>query len=57
MPSPVYQNMVSLVVSLSIGYPSKVIDVTIWEHCTFDSQIFGCGKVYYSKSIIIINVV
>jgi hypothetical protein len=23
---------------------SKFINVTIWEHCTFDSQIFGCGK-------------
>jgi hypothetical protein len=27
------------------------------EHCTFSSQIFGCGKVYYSNSIIIINFV
>jgi hypothetical protein len=27
------------------------------EHCTFDTQIFGCGKVYYSNSIIITNFV
>jgi hypothetical protein len=28
--------------------------VTMWEHCTLDSQIFGCGKIYYWYSIIII---
>jgi hypothetical protein len=29
------------------------MNVTMWEHCTFDSEIFGCGKVDYSDSIII----
>jgi hypothetical protein len=29
--------------------------VTTWEHRTFDSQIFGCGKMYYY--IIITNFV
>jgi hypothetical protein len=31
--------------------------VTMWEHCTFDNQILGCGKVYYPNSIIITNFV
>jgi hypothetical protein len=29
------------------------MNVMMWEHCTFDSKIFGCGKVYYSNSPII----
>jgi hypothetical protein len=24
----------------------------MWKHRTFDSQILGCGKVFYSNSII-----
>jgi hypothetical protein len=28
------------------------MNVTIWEHCTFDSKIFGCGKIYYFNIII-----
>jgi hypothetical protein len=24
----------------------------MWEYCTFVNQIFECGKVYYSDSII-----
>jgi hypothetical protein len=37
MPSPVYQNMVNLIVSLSIRrYPSRFINVMKWEHCTSD---------------------
>jgi hypothetical protein len=27
----------------------------MWEYCAFDNQIFGCGKIYYSNSIIITN--
>jgi hypothetical protein len=27
----------------------------MWEYCTFDSEIFHFGKIYYSNSIIIIN--
>jgi hypothetical protein len=35
--------------------PSKFMNVTMWEHCTFDSKTFRCGKVYYSNSISITN--
>jgi hypothetical protein len=56
MTSPFYQNMVSLIVGLSVRrYPSKFMNVTRWEHCTFDSQIFGCVKVYYSNCMLITN--
>jgi hypothetical protein len=52
---PVYQNMVNLIVNLSISRcPSKFMNVTMWEHCTFGNKIFGYGKVYYSISIITI---
>jgi hypothetical protein len=27
------------------------------KHCTFDNEIFRCGKIYYSNSIIITNFV
>jgi hypothetical protein len=41
MPSPVYQNMVNLVVRLSIRRcPSKFMNVTMWEHRTFDNKVF-----------------
>jgi hypothetical protein len=54
MPSPVYQNMINLIVSLSIRRcPSKFMNDTPWEHRTFDNQIFGYDKVYYPNSIII----
>jgi hypothetical protein len=33
------------------------MNVTMMEHCTFDCEIFGCGKVYYSSSIITTNCV
>jgi hypothetical protein len=51
-----YQNMVSQIV----GFPIWILiiifmDVAMWEHCTFDNEIFGCSKIYYSNSIIIIN--
>jgi hypothetical protein len=26
------------------------MNVTMWEHHTFDNKIFGCDKVYYSNS-------
>jgi hypothetical protein len=32
------------------------MNVTIWEHCTPDNQIFGCAKAYYSNSITIDNI-
>jgi hypothetical protein len=55
MPPPIYQNVVNLVVRLPIRkYPNKFMNVTMWGHRTFDSKIFGCDKVDYSESIIII---
>jgi hypothetical protein len=33
------------------------MNVTMWELFTFGSQIFGCGKVYYSNCITIANLV
>jgi hypothetical protein len=48
--SPVYQNMVSLVVRLPIRRcPSKFMNVTMWEHCTFDSKIFGLSLLISCK--------
>jgi hypothetical protein len=40
------QNIVSSIVSLPIRrWPSKYMNVVMWEHCIFDSDIFGCVKV------------
>jgi hypothetical protein len=47
--------MVNLIVILSImTCPCSFMKVKMWEHGTFDNQIFGYGEVYYSSSIIII---
>jgi hypothetical protein len=47
MPSPIYQNMVNLIVSFPIWRrPSIFMDVAMWEHHTFDSDVFRCGRVY-----------
>jgi hypothetical protein len=29
------------------------IDVAMWEHRTFDSEAFRCGKIYKCKSLLI----
>jgi hypothetical protein len=40
--SPVCQNMINLIVNLSIRrYRSNVMNVTIWEHCIFYSEILA----------------
>jgi hypothetical protein len=26
--------------------PSIFMDAVMWEHCTFDSEVFRCGKIY-----------
>jgi hypothetical protein len=58
MPPSIYQDVVNLVVCLSIRRrPSEFMNVMMWEHLTFDNKIFGYGKVYYSNSIIITNLV
>jgi hypothetical protein len=47
MHSPIYQIMVNLIVGFPIWRrPSIFMDVAMWEHCTFDSEVFRCGKVY-----------
>jgi hypothetical protein len=47
MPSPVYQNMVNLIVGFPIWRrPSIFMDVAMWEHRTFDSEVFRFGKIY-----------
>jgi hypothetical protein len=46
--------MINLVVGLPMRRcQSQFMNVTMWEHPTFDSKIFGCSKVDYSDSIII----
>jgi hypothetical protein len=29
------------------------MNITMWEHGTYDNKNFGCEKVYYTNSIII----
>jgi hypothetical protein len=29
------------------------MNVMMWEHCSLDNYIFGCGKVYHANAIII----
>jgi hypothetical protein len=38
--------MVNLVVGFPVWSPSILMDVEMWEHHTFDSEVFRCGKVY-----------
>jgi hypothetical protein len=45
-------------VNLIVGFPIRrrpciFMDVAMWEHCTFDSEVFRCGKAHYSNSIVI----
>jgi hypothetical protein len=54
MPSPIYQDMANLIVGVPIWRcPSMFKNVAMWEHRTFDNEIFRCGKFYYTNSIII----
>jgi hypothetical protein len=54
--NPIYQNMVSFVVRLSIRkFPSKLMFFIMWEHGAFDNAIFGYAKIYCSNSIIVTN--
>jgi hypothetical protein len=53
-PSPVYQYVINLIVSLPIRRgPGTFVNVSVRKHCTFSNKIFGCGKVYYSNTIMI----
>jgi len=54
MPSPIYQFVINLVLSLPIKRsPAVLVNVSVREHRALNNLIFLCGKVYYSKSIII----
>jgi hypothetical protein len=45
MPSSNYQNMVNLITRLSIRRrPSEFMNVTVWEHRTFDNKILDVAK-------------
>jgi hypothetical protein len=58
MPSPVCQSMDNLIVILSVRRcPNKFMNLTMWELCTFDCEVFRCGKDHYSNSIFIANFV
>jgi hypothetical protein len=47
MSSPVYQNKVNLIVGFPIWRcPSTFMDVAMWEHHTFDSEVFRCDQLY-----------
>jgi hypothetical protein len=56
MSSHIYQNVIDLVVCLSIRRgPVVFMDAAMGQHGAFDNQVFRRGKVYYSNSIIITN--
>jgi hypothetical protein len=59
MPSLIYQNMVNLIAGFPIRRrPSSIfMDVAMWEHRTFDSEVFTCVSVYCSHVNIIANFV
>jgi hypothetical protein len=58
MPLSVYQNMVNQIVGLPIPRCSGTfVNVLMWEHCTFDCEIFRRSNVNYSNCIIINNFV
>jgi hypothetical protein len=45
MPSPVYQDMVNLIVGVPIWRcPSIFMNVAMWEHCTFDNETLDMAK-------------
>ena len=53
MPSLICKDVFNLMVSLySRKSPGVFMTDSMTEQCTFDNQIFGCGKVYYSNTII-----
>jgi hypothetical protein len=54
MSSPIYQNVIDLVVCFSITTgPDAFMDAAMGEHGAFDNKVFRCVKVYYSNSVII----
>jgi hypothetical protein len=54
MQSPIYQYVIKLGVSLPIRRgPDVLMNVSVWQHCVLNNQIFLCNRVYYSNTIII----
>jgi len=54
MSSPLYQYLINLVVTLPIRRGPLVFkNVLKQELCALNNEIFWCGKVYYSNTIII----
>jgi hypothetical protein len=48
MPSPVYQNMVILIVDVPIWRGQSIfMNVAMWEHRTFDNETFRCGIAFH----------
>ena len=56
VPSPVYQYVVNLVVSLTTGGgPGVFMNVLVREHRALNNQIFLCVEVYYSSPIMLME--
>jgi len=54
MPSPNYQYVINLVVSLPVMRgPGPFIDISAREHRALKTRFFLCGEVYYCNTIII----
>jgi len=54
MPSPTYQYVINLVVSLPVRRgPGVLMNVSVREHRALKNQSFCCGKGYYTNTIII----
>ena len=54
MPSPIYLYMINMIVRFpSRRGPGVFMNVSVLEHRALNNQIFWCGKVYYSNTIII----
>jgi hypothetical protein len=50
--------MVNLIVGIPIRKrPSIFMDAAMWEHRTFDSEVFRCGALYCSLSLIILTII
>jgi predicted small integral membrane protein len=56
MPLPIYENMVNLIVSFPIWRLLIIfMNVAMWEHRTFDSEVFRCAKILCKLSFPIVG--
>jgi hypothetical protein len=54
MPSPIYQYVISQVVSLTIREgPGVLLNVSAREHLALNNEIFWCSKAHFSNTFII----